>query len=588
MRTALLATVTFGLAACSGGFDQPPKLASPIPDQYVVQWHDLDFDVTQGGRSFTAADGVLSYEIRLGPGNKGVRAEGTRVVGNPEALDPIKVEVRAFDSSGKSARDEFTIFVSINGAPRATRPHADVLVKVGAPVSIDVKPGVDQFLDPEGDPLRYEVSLRGAHGIEVSDMQLSGRLHAVGAVEVTVTATDKYGASGADVFLIAAPAPEGGAPSLPPRSHSYTAADVPAGYRDRAVTFDTERSANPTTDTGATLGRVLFHDTRLSITNTVACASCHRQARGFAGAGKFDVGVIGVPLRRQTMPLANNRFNRAHAWFSDLRAPSLKEVARTAMQLPEEMGMNAPLLEAKLRATRFYPPLFEAAFGSREITEERVLAALEQYLQSMVSWRTRLDRAFEAKDGNSPTPHQVLDAREMRGLEIFTGAAGIKCNACHDLATGSNRQWANNGIDASPQDPGTTEARLRSGSVVGIFRAAALRNLTFTAPYMHDGRFATLREVIDHYDHGIRDSVYLDSRLRAADGKPLRMNLSEADKQALEAFLRTFDDESMLTDPRFSDPFSARRAMASKPFHGGRVALRTAPADRVLLPLEHE
>ncbi len=495
--------------------------------------HGIDYDASQGGRVFADPEGdAVRYQVRLGPTAHGLRVEGTRIVGAPESLQAINVVVLGFDSAGLSASDEFVINVSVNAAPRVTATHADVLVKAGEPVSLDAKLGADQFADPEGDALRYEVNVRGTYGLAVNGTRVEGRLNTVGAAEVSVTATDPFGASVSDVFLIAVPAPlPKKSPVLPASAFEYelSASDLPAVYGDRQAIFDTARAENPVTNAGATLGRVLFHDKRLSITNTVSCSTCHQQAHGFASNRRFDTGVSGVPLTQQAMPLANVRFNKSHAWFSDMRAGTLRDAARMALQDPREMGMFTTLLEEKLRATSFYPPLFAAAFGTPAIDEERVAAALEQYLRSLVSWRSRLDRV-SASGG--------FNAQEKRGQEIFQGAAGVPCSRCHDVQTGSNRWPTNNGIGST-----------------GAFRAAALKNIALTAPYMHDGRFATLREVIDHYDHGIRDSTTLDAALRDADGRPRRMNLSEADKQALEAFLRTFTDEAMVADPKFSDPF---------------------------------
>jgi cytochrome c peroxidase len=298
---------------------------------------------------------------------------------------------------------------------------------------------------------------------------------------------------------------------------------------------------------------VLFHDKRLSITNTVACASCHQQSHGFAGSERFNTGVLGIALTRQAMPLANVRYNLHSAWFSDMRATSLQTVARTALESPLEMGMPEGLMVEKLRATSFYGPMFEAAFGTPGIYDYRVLRALEQYLRSLVSYRTKFDRAFNSLDNNPVDPTLVLTEQEMRGSVIFRGSNGVICQMCHDFQGTVNIWQANNGLDLVPTDPGTTDASLARGGI-GVFRAPSLHNLAYTAPYMHDGRFATLRDVINHYDHGINNSPHLDVLLTDS-GQPIRMNLSEEDKDALEAFLLTLSDDAMIADPKFSDPF---------------------------------
>jgi cytochrome c peroxidase len=224
------------------------------------------------------------------------------------------------------------------------------------------------------------------------------------------------------------------------------------------------------------------------------------------------------------------------------------------MQNPEEMGSTLSLTTAKVQATPFYGPLFQAAFGTPEVTGTRVLLALEQYVQSLISYRSKFDRACNSMTNEPIDCGLVLDAQEMRGLEIFRGLGNQNCEMCHGLPAAANVWQANNGIDDVVTDPGTTIPALQRDGSLGVFRPAALRNIALTAPYMHDGRFATLREVIDHYDHGIKDSPNLDALLRR-NGAPLRLNLIDADKDALEAFLRTLTDEEMIADPRFADPF---------------------------------
>ena len=179
---------------------------------------------------------------------------------------------------------------------------------------------------------------------------------------------------------------------------------------------------------------------------------------------------------------------------------------------------------------------------------DKVLLALEQYVQSLISYRTRLDQGCDAVNGFEPICDLALNPEEARGREIFLESREdhIRCSQCHLLPGGGNIWLGNNGLDAVFTDPGVGNGR---------FRAASLHNIALTAPYMHDGRFATLREVIDHYDHGIHESRDLDTLLRDANGQAKKMNLSEQDKAALEAFLRALSDNEMLADPKFSDPF---------------------------------
>lgn len=536
--------------------------------RHVAQLHALDYDASQGGQTFSDPDGdPLTYQLFIGTASTpmhmapppGVTATGTRVTGVAQTDSIIYGTIVATDPSGSTASDAFILIVDPNQAPHIAVERSHVLVQTGENVVIDATLGGTRFTDPEGDALTYLVSTRGVPGLTVNGTQVSGSLGGFGAVEVTITALDPFGASTDDVFLIAAPGPLPGAPMLPPTSHVYEGPlpDMPFVFQmEPGPFFDTQRDENRITNAGATLGRVLFHDRQLSVTNLVACASCHQQAHGFAGSERFNTGVLGIALTRQAMPLANTRYNVNDRWFTDMRAHSLQEVSRTAMQSTVEMGMTTGLLEEKLGAAGFYAPLFEAAFGTPAITEERALQALEQYLRSLVSYRSRFDVAYNSMDNNPSDPALVLDAEEMRGLDIFRGTiGGVACNMCHELRSGTNVWQANNGLDSDPPDPGTLDPALQRDGSSGVFRAPSLRNLAYTAPYMHDGRFATLRDVIDHYDHGITDSPNLDPLLRDLSGSARRMNLSEADKDALEAFLLTYSDDAMIADPKFSDPF---------------------------------
>jgi cytochrome c peroxidase len=561
-RVALPTCLALSLMACGGGggsaahpppSNRSPELKQPISDQSAVQFHEVDVDATQGGRVFVDPDGdTLSYEITLQPAPNGLQVSGTRVVGRPQTTAPVTVSITARDARGGIAFTFFNILVAPNGAPQPMNPRADKLLQVGENFTLDATLGGTRLTDPEGDPLAWLVTIRGNSGVAVNGTQLSGRLNSVAAVEVTLTGTDPFGASTETVFVIAAPGAAPGAPALPSTPHAYRDESLPlpddfkSSSEFRVPLWDTQPVGNRTTDAGAALGRVLFHDKRLSITNTVACVSCHQRDHGFASPERFNTGAIGVPLTRNAMALANARYNTHGSWFADLRASSLQEVARQALTRPDEMGNTLPAIEEKLRSTPFYAPLFEAAFGSPDIDTDRILRALEQYVQALISYRTKYDQACDGVGGVLKDCDLGLTAQEARGRAIFNSGDQFACAQCHSLPAGSNIWLANNGLDAGFTDPGVGNGR---------FRPASLHNIALTAPYMHDGRFATLREVIDHYDHGVKDSPDLDSLLRDNSGQPVRLNLSDQDKNALEAFLRTLTDDAMLADPKFADPF---------------------------------
>ena len=552
--------------------NQAPALVNPTATQQTVYLHAYRYDVTQGGTTFSDPDGTgLTYQITIGhtyaPTNDptppaGLRVEGTTIVGAPSEVTVAVVTVTATDQAGQSAQEQFNIVVNPNAAPTVVNANDGVLVSVGSQFDYEATKAGTVFADANGDALSYQVSLRGSTaGIAVSGTHVTGSFSAPGLVEVTVTASDGYGGTGKDVFALSAPGPEPTRPVLPTTTYLYADPELPLPYIFQLSSqiaiplWDSQPTNNRTSDAGATLGRVLFYDKRLSSTNTASCAFCHQHDSGFTTSTAFATGPLGVPTTRNVMALANVRYNINSAWFSDMRVNSLHELAMLPIQNPAELGMSLRLLEAKLAATDFYPPLFQAAFGTPQVTADRIGQALEQFLQALLSYRSRADLALNSMTNGPTDPSLILNAQELRGLDIFNGAGGIPCSLCHEVHAATNVWQANNGLDLVPLDPGTTVPALQRDGSVGVFRAASLRNIALTAPYMHDGRFATLREVIDHYDHGIVASPNLDSILKDATGAPRRMNLSDADKAALEAFLNTFTDAPMLADPKFMDPF---------------------------------
>ena len=335
------------------------------------------------------------------------------------------------------------------------------------------------------------------------------------------------------------------APILPETPYDYASAGLPSHLDVNAVRmWDTTPLDNPITDAGATLGRVLFYDTRLSRTRTVSCASCHRQEHGFSDPERLSTGFEGEPTARNSMALAFPRFDRNRQFFWDERARTLEELALEPIQDTVEMGMTLPELTARLQATAFYPDLFADAFGTPEVTSDRVARALAQFVRSITASGSRYDAARRAQGGSPGRPLAGLTDQENQGLDLFFGAA--RCAQCHDGDLFMGRQPTGNGLDSTVTDPGAGNGR---------FKIVSLRNVELTAPYMHDGRFGTLAEVVAHYDSGVQPGPGLDRRLRGLAARPLRLGLSATDRAALVAFLRTLSDTTMAIDPRWSDPF---------------------------------
>ena len=345
----------------------------------------------------------------------------------------------------------------------------------------------------------------------------------------------------------------GGTPVLPATPYAYTPT-LPAHLRAPGVLAeDNTPAANPTTDDGATLGRVLFYDTRLSLNETVSCASCHKQAHGFSDSERLSAGFEGEPTARNSMGLSFARYYRNGRFFWDERAQTLEHQVLQPIEDTVEMGMTLGGVTERLGATDFYPALFARAFGSPAVTPERVSLALSQFVRSIAPAGSRYDAARQAQGGPPGRPLAGLTAQENQGLSLFFGRG--QCAQCHttDLFVGD--QARNNGLDATVTDAGAGGGRFKTGS---------LRNVALTAPYMHDGRFATLDAVVQHYSTGVQNSPTLDNRLRGPNGQPVRLNLNVAERASLVAFLEALSDPALATEPRWSNPF-ASGATAAEP-----------------------
>lgn len=335
-------------------------------------------------------------------------------------------------------------------------------------------------------------------------------------------------------------------PQLPASSYPYSEADAPVpphflGSTAGTVAFaDHTPPENRISNAGATLGRVLFYDVRLSGDGRIACASCHRQSFGFGDTARFSRGAHGRRAARRTMALANARFNAAGRYFWDERAPTLEALVLQVLADTAEMGTETRELEHRLTATKFYPPLFAAAYGSPDVTGPRIARALAQFVRALVSSRSRLDAVFAT--GGAPDLSR-LTILEREGLSLF-GAAG--CVNCHRTIAHFADQASNTGLDSLPAD---------TGAGGGRFKPPSLRNVAVRPPYMHDGRFATLRQVVAFYSRGVHASPGLDPRLLGRDGTPKRLHLTDRQVEALVAFLAALTDSTFLQAEKFGNPF---------------------------------
>jgi cytochrome c peroxidase len=301
---------------------------------------------------------------------------------------------------------------------------------------------------------------------------------------------------------------------------------------------------NPLTVEGVELGQRLFNEKLLSVNNSQSCASCHHADAAFAEPGKrFSTGAEGQTGSRNAMPLFNLAWKKSFFW--DGRAASLREQVLMPIQNPVEMHESLTNAVAKLSRGELYPSLFEKAFGTREISSDLLARALEQFLLAQVSFDSKFDHALEGTE--------TFTDEEKRGFELFMTEYdprheqfGADCFHCHGGPFFTTHGFASNGLDSTFKDFGRYDFT-KNEADKGKFAVPSLRNVEVTGPYMHDGRFKTLEEVVEHYSTGMHRSATLDPNLaKHPDGG---VPLTTADKKALVAFLKTLTDKLLKPVP---------------------------------------
>ncbi|MCT4665867.1 MAG: cytochrome-c peroxidase [Flavobacteriales bacterium] len=311
---------------------------------------------------------------------------------------------------------------------------------------------------------------------------------------------------------------------------------------------------NPLTKEGVALGRKLFYEKALSLDNSISCASCHTQAFAFSDTNKFSIGVGGLKGKRQAMAIVNLAWND-NDFFWDGRAHLLRDQALMPIEDPLEMQETLERVIQKLKDKPEYLKDFKKAFDSEDITEEKISLALEQFMFTLVSYQSKYDQVQNKQAQFTPS--------EERGRKLFfnpidhdkPNESGAFCVKCHGGPNFTNNQYMNNGLDDISQMTDVGRFKVTDNQFdFGSFRVPTLRNIAVTEPYMHDGRFQTLEEVIDHYDHGVQKSPSLDLGLLFVQNSG-GLKLSVQQKKDLIAFLNTLTDTQFLKDKKFSDPF---------------------------------
>lgn len=308
-------------------------------------------------------------------------------------------------------------------------------------------------------------------------------------------------------------------------------------------------TGDPRNDYKATLGRVLFYDSRLSVNNAISCASCHKQALGFADDKALSAGFEGRPTMRNS--IAINSVGVTGPLFWDGREADILKLSMRPIANHVEMGISDfGVLPGKLVGLSYYNDLFTNAYGDNTISIDRIAECLGRFMSAITSSSSRFD---EFRNGNTA----ALTAQEQNGMLLFD--TKYNCGSCHNSGgggyTGGGVSFKDIGLDRNYQDLGRG-ALTGIGTDKGTFKVPNLRNVGLTAPYMHDGRYKTLHDVLDHYSSNIQTSPNLDPQLTdQGTGIARTLNISENDKASIIAFLNSLTDYKSLTDPRFSNPF---------------------------------
>lgn len=309
---------------------------------------------------------------------------------------------------------------------------------------------------------------------------------------------------------------------------------------------------NPLTVKGVELGRMLFYDTRLSSDNSMSCASCHLPMSSFTDNLAVSTGVTLEEGKRSSMSILDIAFNN-NGFFWDGRSATLEEQALLPVEDPIELHENWDNVIKKLKEDEDYPALFREAFGidnTDEITKELAAKAIAQFERTVISpGNTKFDKVMRGEDEFSD---EELDGFLMWIDYPFDMIPDAECGHCHSFHLFTTNEYHNNGLDEAPNM--TEFEDLGLGAVTGKitdngkFRVPTLRNIELTAPYMHDGRFETLEEVVEHYDSGGKFSPNKNELMR-------NLELTEYQKSALVAFMKTLTDVDVIQDPKFSNPF---------------------------------
>lgn len=296
-------------------------------------------------------------------------------------------------------------------------------------------------------------------------------------------------------------------------------------------------TSNPLTVEGVALGKRLFHDPILSRDNTQSCSSCHLQEFGFTDPNQFSTGIDGIEGERNAMPLINLGWQTKFFW--DGGATGMESQVLGPITNPIEMHETMANVVAKLNAHDEYPELFRAAFGSAGVTSQNILRAIAQFERTLISGNSKYDKYMRGE--------VLLTPQELNGKALFEDMDKGDCVHCHSMgSTFSDFEFRNTGLDSIPVDEGRYRITLNEGDK-GKFKTPSLRNVELTGPYMHDGRFQTLLECVEHYNTGFHYSATLDPNLFFA----VKGRMTQQEMEDIVAFMKTLTDMEFVNNPAF-------------------------------------
>lgn len=311
--------------------------------------------------------------------------------------------------------------------------------------------------------------------------------------------------------------------------------NLPANFPNPVYNF----KKNPVTKAGFELGKTLFYAPLLSSDQLVSCSSCHRASGAFSN---FDValssGVNGCKGDRNAPALFNLAWQKEFMW--DGRIGNLEDVPTNALTNPCEMNNNMDSILIVLRRDPSYPDLFQKAFGQSGITEKTLLSALAQFTSMMISANSKYDKYTRKEEGGNFT------TEETAGYLLFKQ----ECSSCHTEPLFTDGSYRSNGLDLVAKDRGR-DSLTKVAADKGKFRVPSLRNIEITKPYMHDGRFASLKQVLAHYNNGVKNHANLDPLLKK--GGKMGISLTQLQQAQLIAFLKTLTDVDFINDRRFNN-----------------------------------